>query len=487
MKALRPEAVRATYVFQALQRAGRALRGGTSDLYHLSHATTRIHAFWSHSWHGNKWMKVATLLFLSNSTPAALMGLAASVLTALAVQYNWIRSDSSVNYWCLPVGSAAYAMGMLFWRSRQLVFLDRICIHQCNLEKKVEGMFSLGAILKCADALLVLWDPSYGQRLWCLFELAGFLHCQPPTQKPRIVLRPSILGPVFFSATAGMMLMCGTQHLMHVNGFDSLLLAWLIILLSFAPMCFAAHIVRSYCRSVSRMRDEVAKVTLESAQCYCCSVQHRDPASGKDIEICDRRVLRRCVVEWFGSVEAFEHRVQHEVLEILTDQLSKNIFSYRRIAEASSVFMAFFLDTAGTSCRDGVLDECTERVLKGVAYWLAAVPSMTAVSYRVAWALQRQRIHRVLDMLVTLAVLLSMALTACSYVAFDMCLVWIIPDSAVLRVAIFVPISAASTAVVWRCLPVRVPAASVPSLSSTGPHAAEQHEGSPRARRIIPL
>ena len=40
------------------------MRGGGSDFYHLSHATTRLHAFWSHSWHGNKWMKVATLLFL---------------------------------------------------------------------------------------------------------------------------------------------------------------------------------------------------------------------------------------------------------------------------------------------------------------------------------------------------------------------------------------------------------------------------------------
>eukprot|EP00439_Symbiodinium_sp_Y106_P075139 s910_g14.t2 len=218
-------------------------------------------------------------------------------------------------------------------------------------------------------------------------------------------------------------------------------------------MCFAAHIVRAYCRSVSTMRDEVAKVTLES-QCYCCSVQHRDPVSGKDMEICDRRILRRCVVEWFGSVESFEHRVQHEVLDVLTDQLSNNIFSYHRIAEASSVFMAFFFDNAGTSCRDGVLDECTERLLKGVAYWLTSVPSMVAVSYRVAWALQRQRIHRVLDMLVSLAVLLSAALTACSYVAFDICLVWIIPQDNMLRTAIFVPVSAAITGVVWRCLPV---------------------------------
>ena len=277
------------------------------------------------------------------------------------------------------------------------------------------------------------------------------------------------------------MLRCGTQHL--TNRFHSSFPAWLVILLSFAPMCFAAHIVRAYCRSVSTMRDEVAKVTLESAQCYCCSVQHRDPVSGKDMEICDRRVLRRCVVEWFGSVEAFEHRVQHEVLDVLTDQLSNNIFSCRRIAEASSVSMAFFLDNGGTFCREGVFDVCAER------YWLASVPCMVAVSYRVAWALQRQRRLRVLDMLASLAVLLCAALTCSSYVAFDIFLEWIIPppEGAMLRVAIFVPISAAITGVVWRCLPVLVPAASVPSLSSHGPHAAEQHECSPGARRIIQL
>lgn len=67
--------------------------------------------------------------------------------------------------------------------------------------------------------------------------------------------------------------------------------------------------------------------------------------------------------------------------------------------------MAFFLVNGRAFCRDGDCEVCSGRLLQGVAYWLASVPSMMAVSYRVAWALQRQRSLRVLDMLASLAVL----------------------------------------------------------------------------------
>lgn len=158
-------------------------------------------------------------------------------------------SWSSVNYWRLPLGSAAYALGMLFWRSRQLVFMDLICIYQFNPEKKVEveGKFSLGAVLRCADTLWFCGTRATGSACG-----VRFLHCQPSTQKPRIVLRPSILGPVFFSAAARMVLMFGTQHL--TNRFHSSLLAWLVDLLSFAPMCFAAHIIRARHRCGTKLQ-----------------------------------------------------------------------------------------------------------------------------------------------------------------------------------------------------------------------------------------
>ena len=114
---------------------------------------------------------------------------------------------------------------------------------------------------------------------------------------------------------------------------------------------------------------------------------------------------------------------------------------------------------------------------------LASVPSMMAVSYRVAWALQRQRSLRVLDMLASLAVLLSAALICSSYVALDIFLEIIPPaEGAMLRVVIFVPVSAAVTAVVWRCLQVLV----LPSSGSTASHATEKHACSPGAGRVIP-
>ena len=95
--------------------------------------------------------------------------------------------------------------------------------------------------------------------------------------------------------------------------------------------------------------------------------------------------------------------------------------------------MAFFLVNGGAFCRDGDCEVCSERLLQGVAYWLASVPSMMAVSYRVAWALQRQRSLRVLDMLASLAVLLSAALICSSYVALDIFLEIIPPPEGPMR------------------------------------------------------
>ncbi len=51
---------RGTYAFHALEGCGQALRGTRKDLHHHSFQTPRIQQFWSHSWHGRKWMKFFT-------------------------------------------------------------------------------------------------------------------------------------------------------------------------------------------------------------------------------------------------------------------------------------------------------------------------------------------------------------------------------------------------------------------------------------------
>lgn len=39
---------------------------------------------------------------------------------------------------------------------------------------KIRGIKAIGNFLKCSKGMIVLWDPTYFSRMWCMFELATF-------------------------------------------------------------------------------------------------------------------------------------------------------------------------------------------------------------------------------------------------------------------------------------------------------------------------
>ena len=80
------------------------------------------------------------------------------------------------------------------------MFLDQICINQTDLESKANGVLHMGAFLKKSKSMLVLWDPTFVQRLWCMFELAAFLKShEDEKHKHRLSVRPIFLGPCTFA------------------------------------------------------------------------------------------------------------------------------------------------------------------------------------------------------------------------------------------------------------------------------------------------
>ena len=177
MNPTRPEIVRAAPVGKVLGRLGRPFRSKTGDFYGMSGQTSRIHTFWSHSWHSSAWMKIATLLFFKNGTAAAVISTAAVACVVPLYVLHVLPEFTEACGWCSFVGSASYLLTLIFWRRSELVFVDRCCIHQTNRQLKAEGLVSLGAIIKSSDALLVLWDPTYAQRLWCMLECLGWEVC----------------------------------------------------------------------------------------------------------------------------------------------------------------------------------------------------------------------------------------------------------------------------------------------------------------------
>merc|ERR1740130_30394 len=88
------------------------------------------------------------------------------------------------------VGVAVHFAVLFFKQPSDLVFLDKVCIHQTDLEKKQKGIDGLGGFLKRSKNVLVLWDASYFTRLWCTLEMAAALNLSGS----RIIFKPVLRG-----------------------------------------------------------------------------------------------------------------------------------------------------------------------------------------------------------------------------------------------------------------------------------------------------
>ena len=144
---------------------------------------TGLAALVFYSWHGSRWMKVLTLLVQYNGLASILLGTFAAFVMLLLFSLGHLpiyerpsyNGEEGSSLWSLAVGLLVSIVSFTSWKSRQQVFLDRICINHEDADMKTEAIFSLAGMLKASKELLVLWDTSWSDRLWCLFEMAAFL------------------------------------------------------------------------------------------------------------------------------------------------------------------------------------------------------------------------------------------------------------------------------------------------------------------------
>eukprot|EP00439_Symbiodinium_sp_Y106_P026057 s210_g3.t1 len=186
--------------------------------------------------------------------------------------------------------------------------------------------------------MLVLWDASWARRLWCVFELAAFIHSRPQAEQPRVIIRPNILGFTIlafgFSGVLFAFSFYIAQQVFLIT--TSMYIVFLVTWLPGAAVFFMiAHLVRDFCRSVTTMCRQIREFRFSSAESYCCSNNHRS-ATG-EVMICDREVIQRTINIWFGSIEAFERCVQNEVCDLLSQQLLYRMISYWPQAEATPI------------------------------------------------------------------------------------------------------------------------------------------------------
>ena len=387
MEVLRPEVMRVTRAHKALGRCGRALRSWTDDNYFFgeSFASAKISCFWSHSWHGRRWMKIFSLMLRYNGLPSAIIGsftaLTMIVLFSCGLLPGLSRLDDNDprwSTWSLAGGFAGAVITFFLWRPRQLVFLDRVCISANNVGLKAASIFSLAGILKKSDQMLVLWDPTWSDRLWCVFELAAFLKSKATSEQVIIIL-PTFLGPCSIGLFIGVFLVMlpattvpMREHTSWGRYFILVPLSGTFLLLFISGYVIAAAF-RAYFRSVEKLKKDLSEISFDETRCSCCDCGHVQRGAHM---MCDREIVKECVSIWFGSEEAFEDYVRSEVLVTIVAGLHDRTFTRGWSLSVASPILWAFLDIAASHAGydNASLDLAIAEGREGMVLWFCCAP-----------------------------------------------------------------------------------------------------------------
>ncbi|CAJ1363882.1 unnamed protein product [Effrenium voratum] len=255
---------------------------------------------------------------------------------------------------------------------------------------------NMGGLLKNSESLLVMWDSTYAERLWCVFELAAYLKSHEDSSC-KLMVRPVLLGPLtlitFFVVTL--------RSCILVAGFPVVskdVLAGLSAVAALLAVCaLQVQKLRGYNRSMEALQHQLSSFSFAQTKSYCCSANHKDD-NGAPFR-CDREILLECITLWFGSVESFEQCVQSKVSASLLSGLGSHALPYSWILAASSPFLWAAADSAASLFRCGEWRIGLPYLLNGLAWWLAANPALFVVCGLVSHRLRARADRQCVDLL----------------------------------------------------------------------------------------
>lgn len=146
---------------------------------------TEVDFFISHSWRCPSWMKVCALCHFLNLDAAVYSATVVWISTALILilragsvseiahsAQTTFELHRAVVYWPMTVFFLVFFLGHL--RCEKRFWFDRTCVNQEDPQLKARTLQALPLFVAHSNEMLVLWDPSYLERLWCNYELAVF-------------------------------------------------------------------------------------------------------------------------------------------------------------------------------------------------------------------------------------------------------------------------------------------------------------------------
>ncbi|CAE7621381.1 unnamed protein product [Symbiodinium sp. CCMP2592] len=181
--------------------AGDAAFAGTEPVSH-------VEVFISHTWGSPRWLKYLGICYFLNMGLAVKAAVTAWLLAVVGLMvFKVTKMFCGKQYLLLLLTEFPVLVFFVFFFFGQSLsrglwaptfWLDKLCIHQTNQNLKAQQVAALPVFVARSTRMLVLWDDTYFERLWCNMEMATFAQYSESPEKMEFV--PLWLAPWLLSA-----------------------------------------------------------------------------------------------------------------------------------------------------------------------------------------------------------------------------------------------------------------------------------------------
>eukprot|EP00929_Paragymnodinium_shiwhaense_P043231 TRINITY_DN22264_c1_g1_i1.p1 TRINITY_DN22264_c1_g1~~TRINITY_DN22264_c1_g1_i1.p1 ORF type:complete len:768 (-),score=64.42 TRINITY_DN22264_c1_g1_i1:10-2313(-) len=356
-----PGLLRAVPVTEALSGFGKHLASiaAQEEDYDLSEPVTELDDFLSHDWGTGRFEKVVSLCSLYNRRAASIVSCALAFPLAFigAIAPVPMFQECAAQAVCPIIYYATFFFGQrilsLFGR-RKYIFLDKLCIHQTDCDKKSAGILGLAGFLRASRRLVVLWSPRYFSRLWCTYELVTWCYLRglDATNVRFVPIASCIMQYHATMCFVGVRVIFNFLLVLHGPwAMTTYLLAAAVSFVIFLSLGYKTAYLIQELRQIHR---QVEGFSVRDSQCFCCTHGHVHPATREKMT-CDRKAVYEALHRWQVLSESAEDK-----------------------AEQSSG-----KETSSFLCMEEALDEFDDVVRSGLIRVLpAATTSRLLVDYR---------------------------------------------------------------------------------------------------------
>lgn len=160
---------------------------------------SRVDYFISHSWSCPCWMKSLAFCHFLNFDLAIASSCMACLLAVLilflhAGSFSGVAMQpQGLLYGCLLCWPVAVFLAVYLFAhigARTTFWFDRICVNQIDETVKAQTLQAIPAFVAQSTQMLVLWDDTYFERLWCNYELAVHVKAAASKDAPSLQLVP---------------------------------------------------------------------------------------------------------------------------------------------------------------------------------------------------------------------------------------------------------------------------------------------------------